>query len=319
MKKMLKMIQVIGIVSLIAFITAVSCGKAGDGDNNNNNNVNNSGGNGGGGAEAKAEIVITNLAASSLGSAPVANPVKVEGTDVSMKLAAFNVNSLTPAPNLDDILTVADNTAAPPRFKVFEFVLSEASGGLVMVAPGNVASIGDFVAPAIATTVPVDNAGNEGVFLVAGAAESGFVAQGLNVYGAFMNTDATSAYAFSEAEVDPVGDAKAQFYCRAVVPEITTISPAATATLKGGQKVECFVSSYGYSSPNGTWLNNATQKSIEIAVGAVRTDGKKVSEIGITPAEFADGLSKADMAKLAGANKTDYKKFKITIVDNNAF
>lgn len=124
------------------------------------------------------------------------------------------------------------------------------------------------------------------------------------------------------------------FFCRTVLSTITSpnagTTGAATAdtVLTGGQKAKCYGALKGAQWTGTVSFNwgsrdagNTFKKTFNIAVVGIRTDAKKLSEIGLSGATdaarvsaFTDGLSGAEVKALADNNFSAYRKISISLV-----
>ena len=345
MNKFLRTIIWLGIIMLALSVTALSCNKAG-GDNKNNNNNPGGGGGGGDSGPPKAEIIFTNF--------DTAVAEMVNGT-IELKASGFSatpVSADVTGPDADDIV----NSTSGAFKKAFEIVMKSggtlATGGLVMVGPGNL-GVNDFSLRGVddlLTAYPAEQQ-REGIVTEVKATFAGNAADrppGWSIYGIFSKPDApkaatkgpdSSPFAFT-----PTTGARATqpaLFCRSTISSITfpngnnrnTVAFDDKTTLAGGEKASCYVINFGAAFIERTaleWLDTAAgdnfKKKFNIAVAGIRTDAKTVAQLGLSgvddaakAAAFRDGITKDEMKTIATGHSSGYTNIAVEVVKDAGF
>lgn len=272
--------------------------------------------------------------------------IKIKGSALSFRVASdANVNA-----KISDLWRASTTSFN----KLFDITIEggpagDATGGLIMVGPGNIASVNDFSDPTSGTTNSgTDDNKREGFMTLEASGGnydpvgSYFRQAGWNFYGLFMKAAAptssdpeTSPFAFSMV----AGSNSHLFmFCRATISTVTATSPSQPAGLKyttkfeGAEVAHCWIGNKGTafkSTQITSWLNTAAsatfKKTFHMAIGGFRTDGKMVAQFmpgANNPAKvaaIANGLSSTDVTAITGVNPSAYKKVAVTIVDNANF
>lgn len=345
MKQLFKILLAACIIALAAFTMAVSCEKNSGGGNNNsgsgNNGSGNNGGNGNSSQPPPPSIAFTNFVADTA-KLVNDNEIKLNGTKFP---AEFGLSDAT-------VLAVdvfRNQFTTTNKFKrVFDVIITggattDATGGLVIVDVGSRNNIGSF-------SMPTDNAsigsGSGIAGLVKSTGATDLQPLGHSIYAAFLdpttpgNADQAKSgnapFAFTkDSAIQPF------VICRTTLTNITqtktvggnsSLDVRPSATLAGGQKASCYIGGKGgvfTGTVASTWLmtlsSNTFKKSFDIAIAAVRTDGKTIADLmpGNNETEkvavFNNGLSTDEMTALAAANPSAFRKVKLTMVDNGGF
>ena len=280
----------------------------------------------------------------SIGNFDAADEVRANtaGDAIRIKASAFPTTA-TSTTITDGIGSLATITDVSTLKRVFDITVAgggkanNATGGLVMVGPGNFTKIDDFSdqggggANSLPTTFKegFGSGTRDGNTLVGGKYQQG----GINYYGVFMNDTAptvagadTSPFAFTAS-----GGSHPFLFCRAT---LTAFSGGYNPdhTFAGGQTASCYIGSKGtaFSGQSATWLATTPsanfKKTFNIAIGAIRTDAAKTSDIlsGATiqfkMVKFVnEGLSSTDIAKIASRYSSILKTVSVTIVESTAW
>ena len=287
------------------------------------------------------EIVIDNFAPG----------VRLNNNAIQIKTSAFPTTAAT-TDITADITIVANDALAGSLNKIFDVKITggfagDATGGLVMIGPGDITGTGDFrdLSIGVLGSGTQDQRKEGFISAVAGSRnQSPVLMPGWNYYGIFMNLDTptsstsgpdVSPFAFTES---PTKNSHPFMFCRSTLTEVTHDmqnmpgSIKATTTFAGGQTAHCYIGAKGAAFTGGEvtdWLGatagNSFKKTFNITIGAFRTDDKTVADImpGVDDAAkvtaLSDGLSKADIADIISRYPNKDKKVSVTIVDDSTW
>lgn len=327
MKQFLRMLLAACIIAFAVLITAVSCGKTPDAGGGNNNS--------GGGVDPNAgpgSIVITNINA---------NLVKVsQETNILLKLSGWSGNDIGGG-TANHFGNLVDSMPATSKKKAFEFINDKAKEGLVLVGKGNANNPVDITTLAVATFAGNAASDDDGIHVVPAATATANRLAGLNFFSVFANTNNPTSTAAAAANVEPfafsvvtttIFPSQPIFYCVATAPGITA-AVVATDKLVGAHKADCFVTSrnvFTSGTKRTRWFGAADpfKREIQVAVSAIRTDGKTIGDLMLGAnaaaklANFNDGINAIEMAGLlaaSGHGMPPFKKFNIKVVNDADF